>query len=68
MPEEAVEELAGAIQDANGGPIQIVSNGSADKQPRGSGAGTLGFAWRLLALAVSSVRVWKAVHCLNPPD
>ena len=39
MPEEAVEELAGAIQDANGGPIKIVSNGPDDKQRRGSGAG-----------------------------
>ncbi len=41
MPEEAVEELAGAIQDANGGPIKIVSNGPDDKQRRGSGGGML---------------------------
>ena len=29
MPAEAVEELAEAVQDANGGPIQIVSNGKS---------------------------------------
>lgn len=29
MPAEAVEELAEAVQDAHGGPIQIVSNGKS---------------------------------------
>ena len=36
MPAEAVQELAGAIQDANGGPIQLMSNNQHDNGRAGS--------------------------------
>ena len=40
MPAEAVEELADAIADANGGPIQLVANDSNTDGRRTSGGGT----------------------------
>ncbi|KAK9869038.1 hypothetical protein WJX84_005211 [Apatococcus fuscideae] len=39
MPAEAVEELADAIADANGGPIQLVANDSNTDGRRTSGGG-----------------------------